>query len=845
MTIFKFIPFGGTGGGPANLDRFAPKYLVGNVNAGDSPSTYSLLGFTYYGDPGDGTGIAAALAAAGGGSAGDVYIRPGVYSWAGPGPLTVPNGVRVVGAGEKTIINFTVPSGAGSDGRLFLLGNQSALRDIFILASDLANGQANGPAIICVDDPVGGASAHCERVSVKLSRQAGSASLVRSVFYVPAGSKLTADRCDTEVSGTADTAFDLSSWTAQGGLELDLCKAIGGDRGVTLVGSRATLEQSTIEGFAYFGVHATAGSDLSIQGSRIVSDAQTLPDGVFCSGTASEINLGGSRVEVPCVVSATNAAVRLDVEAGQVTGNRIHGSFGVDSNNASGLGVTFGFNSLTALAGQQISTQVVDEAAHNIPSECTPFTLLIDTQAVAIGGNTPETNSDQFRFYGVGTYTIDWGDTNIDTNVTGTQTHTYTSAGQYIVRVYNWTGASRQYLPPFATATDAIKILELQAWGPTQWTSCERMFQVARRMIGTYSDAPNLSTPNLSCADMFRSCSAFNGSLNANMGNWNTANVADMNDMFSSATLFNQNINGWNTSNVTNMAGMFAFASAFNQSLNSWDVSNVTSMAFMFSNATAFNGAIGNWKTGSVTNMFYMFRDATAFNQPINAQLGGVWDVSNVTDMEGMFYDATSFNQAIGLWDVSSVTDMTEMFRGATAFNQNISGWSTTSVLLMASMFRSATSFNQPINSWNVSTVFSMSQMFRGATAFNQSLNSWNVSNVTNMFEMFRDANAFDQNLGSWVLNDSAILLNMLDTASTATGMQPANYSQTIIGWANEHSATGTPNGLQLGALNRQYNQVAYSGTPFDTAGGTIPPQGARNYLVVTAGWTITGDIAI
>ena len=100
MTTYIW-PEGGGGG----LDRFAPKYLVGNVPAGDSAVAYSTDGFVYIPDPGDGSGIAAALTGPDG--PGDVYIRPGLYDLGlgtEPVPLVILANTRVQGAGGSTII---------------------------------------------------------------------------------------------------------------------------------------------------------------------------------------------------------------------------------------------------------------------------------------------------------------------------------------------------------------------------------------------------------------------------------------------------------------------------------------------------------------------------------------------------------------------------------------------------------------------------------------------------------------------------------------------------------------------------------------------------------------------
>lgn len=117
-------------GGGSGLDRFAPKYVVGNVLAGD-PNTPQLGAFRYIPDPGDGSGIALALTQPDG--PGDVWIRPGTYDF-GTGavamPLTIPAGTRVQGAGNTTILRARV---AGDQGVFVLAGpGGSQLRDMRI-----------------------------------------------------------------------------------------------------------------------------------------------------------------------------------------------------------------------------------------------------------------------------------------------------------------------------------------------------------------------------------------------------------------------------------------------------------------------------------------------------------------------------------------------------------------------------------------------------------------------------------------------------------------------------------------------------------------------------------------
>jgi surface protein len=69
--------------------------------------------------------------------------------------------------------------------------------------------------------------------------------------------------------------------------------------------------------------------------------------------------------------------------------------------------------------------------------------------------------------------------------------------------------------------------------------------------------------------------------INEDIGDWDTAAVTTMRDMFRDAT-FTASIGKWNTARVTDMSGMFAHASAFNQLIDNWDTSNVLTMSSMF-----------------------------------------------------------------------------------------------------------------------------------------------------------------------------------------------------------------------------------------------------------------------
>jgi surface protein len=175
-------------------------------------------------------------------------------------------------------------------------------------------------------------------------------------------------------------------------------------------------------------------------------------------------------------------------------------------------------------------------------------------------------------------------------------------------------------------------------------------------------------------------------------------------------------ISQWNTTAVTDMTELFS-ESTINEDIGNWDTAKVTSMRNMFKNASAFNQPIGTWNTAAVTNMYGMFDSASAFNQPI-----GTWITAAVTDMESMFNGASEFNQDIGTWNTAAVTNMSHMFFNASAFNQPIGTWTTTAVTKMDYMFSGASAFNQDIGKWDTAKVkvTDMVGMFHGASAFNQ-----------------------------------------------------------------------------------------------------------------------------
>ena len=345
----------------------------------------------------------------------------------------------------------------------------------------------------------------------------------------------------------------------------------------------------------------------------------------------------------------------------------------------------------------------------------------ITTWTIPEGARTDEQRSITIPTTGNGyNYTVNWGDSPAETTYTGDATHTYATADTYTVVI---TGTFPR-IHFNGTATSRNKILTVEQWGSTAWSSMENAFNGTSSLTVTAVDAPDLTgDTRISMASMFRGATVFNQEIS----HWNTAMVTDMSEMFRFARAFNQNIGDWNTGKVTSMNSMFFSASSFNQDIGKWDTAMVTNMNSMFSSASSFNQDIGKWNTAKVTNMSAMFFTASAFNQDISN-----WNTTKVTNMSGMFQNASAFNQNINDWNTAMVNDMSTMFANASVFNQNIGAWNTEKVTSMRAMFRFADAFNQDISGWKTGVVENMSFMFDGADAFNQDISGWNVSAVTN-----------------------------------------------------------------------------------------------------------------
>jgi hypothetical protein len=138
----------------------------------------------------------------------------------------------------------------------------------------------------------------------------------------------------------------------------------------------------------------------------------------------------------------------------------------------------------------------------------------------------------------------------------------------------------------------------------------------------------------------------------------------------------------------------------------------------------------------------------------------------------------------------------------------------------------------------NTAIVSRMESCFRDCGAFNGDISYFNTALVVNFSQFADGATLFNQNLGSYILNSS--VTNFI-AAFRGTSMSTANYTDTIVAWANQvFDSSGSPSGVSMtGQTGRTFDTSRSGGANFADAGA------ARTYLTTTAGWTISGDTVI
>ena len=173
-------------------------------------------------------------------------------------------------------------------------------------------------------------------------------------------------------------------------------------------------------------------------------------------------------------------------------------------------------------------------------------------------------------FGSIAFYDVDWeSDGTFDEfGLTSESSHEYDQPGAYQVTIRG----DLRYLRFFGSG-EHNKILSIDQWGGSEWTSFQVSFSGCENLQILASDAPDLSTVT-SMAGMFREATV----VNTDISHWDVSNIENMLGMFDRAISFDQDLSNWNISSATEMQGMFDLSgmsiSNYDKTLNSWAYQN-------------------------------------------------------------------------------------------------------------------------------------------------------------------------------------------------------------------------------------------------------------------------------
>jgi len=479
------------------------------------------------------------------------------------------------------------------------------------------------------------------------------------------------------------------------------------------------------------------------------------------------------------------------------------------------------------------------------PAPYSPNEFVLKIQTDLAGGLT---NDNQFQLRRqqyrtdptipiVINYTVDWGDGNIQTNITDTVTHTYDAIGTYTIKISGLYHGCEYY---GGNGNDAYKIKEVVQWGTdTVWFRMYQAFRHARNMDITATDAPDLSQCD-SLGYCFKYVSSNMVNANGSMLTWDTSTVKSFNGTFHGATGINIDIPGnWDFSNAEDIAYMFNAAWNMDQDIGQMNITSKLESANTFMGDNSPTGwkmtqyDLSNWDTSGL-NRFRDWSGETsgvlpdADKMPLNPGMDQ-WDLSNFANYPG---NALDLHGAFCNCKESA----------STTFADIISGWQPYLALVdkidFALMFR-MNRMNESLDSWPMDHGVNFRYMFERNPDYNQSLANWNLSSIpaqsfvdyAGYEDMFYLASSFNQSLEYLNLgapNSTSWGYLMLDRIGSGTAMTTANYDASLIAWNNQCIALG------VNAPNADINNSSNLKYTIGSAAET-----ARTNLISTYGWNI------
>jgi len=253
-------------------------------------------------------------------------------------------------------------------------------------------------------------------------------------------------------------------------------------------------------------------------------------------------------------------------------------------------------------------------------------------------------------------YIIKWGDTTqstITSSVDANLLHTYPFAGEYTIKIYPLSGASRiSFFVNNLANRDRLKIREINQVG---FAEIDSLYGCANMRAFTATDFSTY---------------------------WNTK--TDMSYMFA----------GWNTFNATLPSGFGNFPLA-------------TNVSYAFQSWFAFNQTLpagfGNYP--NATNIDRTYQNWLAFNQALPSGFG---NYPNAISVVATYYDWRVFNQALpsGFGNFPLAINVSYAFQSWYAFNQSITLTTSASLTYIVQAFHLSIFKNITIsNCTNVSTI--------------------------------------------------------------------------------------------------------------------------------------------
>ncbi|MCL6267059.1 BspA family leucine-rich repeat surface protein [Flagellimonas myxillae] len=448
-------------------------------------------------------------------------------------------------------------------------------------------------------------------------------------------------------------------------------------------------------------------------------------------------------------------------------------------------------------------------------------------------------------------YTVDWGDGNVDSDVTGNASHTYSQTGTYDIAI---TGTFPRIHFNSGTVNAAL-IENVIQWGDMEWTSMEGAFSNCVNLDVTAKDTPNLSLAT-SANSMFSNCSSLVG--NTSLNKWDVSGLVDVGEMFSGATQFNQILSNWNTSSVTNMFRMF-YQSGFQNSLGTWDVSNVGNLTEVLTGSQLttvnFDNTLVAWsQLGSLQNNLQFDTGSSEYCLGATARQSIIdsygWTINDngencptqnafvttwKTDNEGMSEDnalsipivggpytidwgdgtveidlfgtATHTYTTVGTYTVSIVADAVSIqhnsYPGNEAFSDatkllEINQWGDIQWNSMLAAFAGCS--NMDVVAYDVPDFSGLTSLFGmfsycGSLKGNATFNAWDISNIDNLTQVFYVCSQFNADISNWDVSNVTAISNLFVNCSI--------FNQDISNW--DVSSVTDMGGMFSGAI--QFNQ--------------------------------------